>query len=47
MRGQGVSVPAIARHFGVDYHPAAKAVRWFQQRRSRSVGDVCVPEGRH
>ena len=29
MRVQGVSVTAIARHFGVDYHTAAKALRWF------------------
>ena len=32
MRGQGVSVTAIARYFGVDYHTAAKALRWFGRR---------------
>ena len=32
MRDQGVSVTAIARYFGVDYHTAAKALRWFEQR---------------
>ena len=31
MRGRGVSVTAIARHFGVDCHTAAKALRWFKQ----------------
>ena len=28
---RGVSVAAIARHFGVDDHTVAKALRWFQQ----------------
>ena len=29
MRARGVSMSAVARHFGVDYHTAGKAVRWF------------------
>ena len=29
---QGVSAPAIARHFGIDYHTAAKALGWFGRR---------------
>ena len=32
MRVKGVSVTAIARHFGVDYHTAVKALRWFGRR---------------
>lgn len=28
-RARGVSMRAIADHFGVDDHTAAKAVRWF------------------
>ena len=32
MRDRGVTVAAIARHFGVDDHTAAKAIRWFRQR---------------
>ena len=38
MRVQGVSVTAIARHFGVDYHTAAKALRWF----GRLLSGVCA-----
>ena len=30
MRRRGRPVRAIAEHFGVDDHTAAKAVRWFQ-----------------
>ena len=29
MRARGVSMHAVAKHFGVDDHTAAKAVRWF------------------
>ena len=29
MRDQGASVTVIARHFGIDYHTADKALRWF------------------
>ena len=32
MRDRGVTVAAIARHFGVDDHTAGKAIRWFRQR---------------
>ncbi len=32
MRDRGVSVAAIARHFGVDHHTVDKALRWFGQR---------------
>ena len=32
MRVQAVSVTAIARHFRVDYHTAAKALPWFERR---------------
>ena len=32
MQDRGVCVAAIARHFGVDDHTAAKAIRWFRQR---------------
>ena len=32
MRHRSVAVAAIARYFGVDYHTAAKAIRWFRQR---------------
>ena len=31
MRAAGVALHAIAEHFGVDGHTAAKAVRWFQR----------------
>ena len=30
MLDRGVRVNAIARHFGVDYHTADKAVRWYR-----------------
>ena len=29
IRARGVSMKAIAEHFGVDDHTVAKAVRWF------------------
>jgi len=29
MQARGARVAVIARHFGVDHHTAAKAVRWF------------------
>ena len=31
MQNRGVTVAAIARHFGVDDHTADKAIRWFRQ----------------
>ena len=31
MEDQGVTVAAIARHFGVDDHTAGKAIRWFRE----------------
>ena len=30
MQDQGVTVAAIARHFGVDHHTVEKAIRWFR-----------------
>ena len=30
MQDEGVRVAATARHFGVDYHSADKAIRWFR-----------------
>ena len=32
MQDRGVRVAAIARHFGVDYHTADKAIGWFRGR---------------
>ena len=32
MQDRGLSVAAIARHFGVDDHTAGKAIRWFRGR---------------
>ena len=32
MQQRGVTVAAIGRHFGVDAHTAAKAIRWFRQK---------------
>ena len=32
MRDRGNRVSAIARKFGVDYHTADKAIRWYRQR---------------
>ena len=32
MFGHGARVSAIAKHFGVDHHTAAKALRWFRSR---------------
>ena len=32
MQDRGVTVAAIARHFGVDDHTAGKAIRWFRGR---------------
>ena len=32
MQDRGVTVAAIARHFGVDDHTAAKAIRSFRQK---------------
>ena len=29
---RGVRVSGIAKHFGVDHHAAAKALRWFRSR---------------
>ncbi len=32
MHDRGVGVSRIAKHFGVDHHTAAKALRWFRSR---------------
>ena len=32
MHQRGVSIARIAKHFGIDDHTAAKALRWFKQR---------------
>ena len=32
MDARGARVSGIAQHFGVDYHTAAKALRWFRSR---------------
>ena len=32
MHDRRVRVSAIARHFGIDYHTVASALRWFRQR---------------
>ena len=32
MHDRGARVSAIAKHFGVDHHTAAKALRWFRSR---------------
>ena len=32
MHDRGARVSGIAKHFGVDHHTAAKALRWFRSR---------------
>ena len=32
MHERGTPVSRIAKHFGVDHHTAAKALRWFRAR---------------
>ena len=32
MHERGAPVNGIAKHFGVDHHTAAKALRWFRSR---------------
>ena len=32
MQGRGLRVAAIARHFGIDDHAAAKGIWWFRER---------------
>ena len=55
MHAGGISLKAIAKNLGVDDHTAAKALRWFRERRgfgyaaswprlfSFAISSACIP----